>query len=61
MPPQGYYAEQPPMPPPQGYYGPPPQQPIYVQQPAQAPSKNDSCLVACLGGMCLCYTLDMLF
>ncbi|SCW00212.1 LAFE_0B11914g1_1 [Lachancea fermentati] len=62
---QAYYGNQPPQyyqqPPPQqpGYYQ-QQQQPIYVQQ--QRPtSNNQDCLTACLAGMCLCCTLDMLF
>lgn len=55
-------------PPPQGGYGYPqgggyyqqqPQQQYYVQQ--KRSSGNENCLMACLAGMCICCTLDMLF
>lgn len=55
--PQQMYYNQPPLQQPQGYYQ---QQPIYVQQ--QPPSRNnDDCLTACLAGLCICCTLDLLF
>ncbi|CAR23732.1 Cysteine-rich and transmembrane domain-containing protein [Lachancea thermotolerans] len=61
---QQYYANQPPQYNQQQHYQQPgyynQQQPIYVQQ--QRPTNNNSdCLTACLAGMCLCCTLDMLF
>ncbi|KAK6197434.1 uncharacterized protein RJT21DRAFT_3527 [Scheffersomyces amazonensis] len=61
-PPQQGYGGYPPQQ--QGYGGPPPggyyqqQQPVYVQQ---QPQRDDSCLMACLGALCICCTLDMLF
>ncbi|AMD19081.1 HBR180Wp [Eremothecium sinecaudum] len=59
---QGYYQGGAPPPPGGGYYGGNPyqQNPVYVQQQPQSNSYN-SCLGACLAGMCLCCTLDMLF
>ncbi|RLV90501.1 hypothetical protein JA1_004537 [Spathaspora sp. JA1] len=61
-PPQQGYYQQPGYgapPPQQGYYQQPSQQPMYVQQ--QTSSKNDTCLMACLAALCVCYTLDVLF
>lgn len=42
-----------------GYYQQQPQQQYYVQQ--KQSSGNESCLMACLAGLCICCTLDMLF
>lgn len=41
-----------------GYYQ--QQQPMYVQQQRDS-GGAESCLLACLGAMCICCTLDMLF
>ncbi|KAF3988391.1 hypothetical protein FT663_00832 [Candidozyma haemuli var. vulneris] len=53
-PPQGYGYPQG-----GGYYQQQPQQQYYVQQ--KRSSGNESCLMACLAGLCICCTLDMLF
>ncbi|QEL58008.1 hypothetical protein CJJ09_000038 [Candidozyma auris] len=53
-PPQGGYGY-----PQGGYYQQQPQQQYYVQQ--KQSSGNESCLMACLAGLCVCCTLDMLF
>ncbi|RLV82571.1 hypothetical protein JA9_003808 [Meyerozyma sp. JA9] len=50
--PQGGYPPQG-----QGYYQ--QQQPMYVQQ--QRGGGSEGCLMACLGALCICCTLDMLF
>ena len=42
----------------QGYYQ--QQQPMYVQQ-QQRGGGSEGCLMACLGALCICCTLDMLF
>ncbi|ODV85204.1 hypothetical protein CANARDRAFT_212762 [[Candida] arabinofermentans NRRL YB-2248] len=58
---QGYYQQQQPVyGQQQGYYQQQPQ-PIYVQQQQPQRSNNDDCLLACLGGLCLCCTLDAIF
>lgn len=51
--PQGGYPPQG-----QGYYQ--QQQPMYVQQ-QQRGGGSEGCLMACLGALCICCTLDMLF
>ncbi|ODV68977.1 hypothetical protein HYPBUDRAFT_152219 [Hyphopichia burtonii NRRL Y-1933] len=35
------------------------QQPRYAQQQGGAGSGSSTCLTACLGALCFCYTLDM--
>ncbi|ODV65292.1 hypothetical protein HYPBUDRAFT_150658 [Hyphopichia burtonii NRRL Y-1933] len=43
----------------QGYYQ--QQQPMYVQQQGGGGAGASTCLTACLGALCVCCTLDMLF
>lgn len=57
-PPQGYGHQQGYPPQGQGYYQ--QQQPMYVQQ-QRGGGGGESCLMGCLGALCICCTLDMLF
>lgn len=66
QPPPQYYQQQPP----QQYYQPQqhqqyyqqqqPPQVVYVQQDPQRTGNNEDCLLACLGSMCACLTMNLL-